>query len=88
MTNVIRVGDPTSHGGKVLSSSVGHFTVSGIAVVVVGDECICPIQGHQNCKVASGSSTHTINGKAVAYDGDKTTCGASLISTLGTFSDG
>ena len=86
MPNVIRIGDPTSHGGKVVSSSVRHFTVDGIAVVVVGDECMCPMQGHQNCKVASGNSTHTINGKAVAYDGDKTTCGASLISTVSTFS--
>lgn len=87
MPNVIRVGDPTSHGGKVVSSSVGHFTVSGKAVVVVGDKCLCPMQGHQNCTVASGRSTHTVNGKAVAYDGDKTTCGATLISTIGTFSN-
>jgi uncharacterized Zn-binding protein involved in type VI secretion len=85
MANVIRVGDPTSHGGKVTSSSASQFTVEGVAVVVVGDDCICPVQGHQICKVASGSSTHTINGKAVAYDGDKTTCGATLISTIGTF---
>jgi uncharacterized Zn-binding protein involved in type VI secretion len=87
MPNVIRVGDPTSHGGKVVSSSVGHFAVSGKPVVVVGDKCMCPMQGHQNCTVASGSSTHTVNGKAVAYDGDKTTCGATLISTVGTFSN-
>ncbi|WP_444848481.1 PAAR domain-containing protein [Duganella caerulea] len=46
MPNVIRVGDPTSHGGSVLSSSVSHFTVEGKAVVVVGDKCSCPINGH------------------------------------------
>lgn len=88
MPNVIRVGDPTSHGGQVVSSSVSHFTVSGKPVVVVGDKCVCPMTGHQNCTVASGSATHTVNGKAVAYDGDKTTCGATLISTIGTFSNG
>ncbi|WP_444848482.1 PAAR domain-containing protein [Duganella caerulea] len=38
-----------------------------------------------NCTVASGSSTHTVNGKAVAYDGDKTSCGATLTSTISTF---
>ncbi|MYM95064.1 PAAR domain-containing protein [Duganella vulcania] len=86
MPNVIRVGDPTSHGGSVLSSSVSHFTVEGKAVVVVGDKCSCPINGHQNCTVASGSSTHTVNGKAVAYEGDKTSCGATLTSTISTFS--
>ena len=86
MSNVIRVGDETSHGGKVLSSSVGYFIVSGKAVVVVGDKCLCPINGHQNCIITSGSATHLVDGKAVAYDGDKTSCGATLISSLKTFS--
>ncbi|MYN19962.1 PAAR domain-containing protein [Rugamonas sp. FT107W] len=86
MPNVIRVGDPTSHGGSVLSSSVAHFTVGGKAVVVVGDPCSCPITGHQNCTVASGSETHIVNGKPVAYAGDKTSCGATLISTVDNFS--
>ena len=87
MSNVIRMGDATSHGGKVLQSSVEHFVVSGKAVVVVGDKCMCPINGHQNCTIASGSATHSINGKAVAYDGDKISCGATLISSLQTFSE-
>jgi len=86
MPNVIRVGDPTSHGGSVLSSSVSHFTVGGKAVVVIGDKCSCPVNGHQNCTVATGRSTHMVNGKAVAYDGDTTSCGATLISTVDNFS--
>ena len=86
MTHVIRVGDTTSHGGKVLNSSVGHFVVGGKPVVVVGDQCMCPVKGHENCSVASGSATHTVNGKAVAYDGDKTSCGATLISSKPKFS--
>ena len=86
MPNVIRIGDETSHGGKVLNSSVEHFVVSGKAIVVVGDKCTCPVNGHQNCTVASGSATHTVHGKAVAYDGDKTSCGATLISSIQTFS--
>jgi uncharacterized Zn-binding protein involved in type VI secretion len=86
MPNVIRVGDETSHRGKVLTSGAEHFVVGGKPVVVVGDKCMCPVNGHQNCTVASGSATHTVNGKAVAYDGDKTSCGATLISSLQTFS--
>lgn len=86
MPNVIRVGDETSHGGKVLSSSVGHIVIGGKAVVVVGDKCMCPIKGHENCSVASGSAKHTVNGKAVAYEGDKTSCGAMLISSTSKFS--
>ncbi|NVD71023.1 PAAR domain-containing protein [Duganella sp. BJB1802] len=88
MPNVIRVGDPTSHGGKVVASTVPYFTVSGKAVALVGDKCVCPISGHQNCTIASGNPKHLINGKAVAYDGDKTSCGATLISTVDNFSSG
>ncbi|WP_209722506.1 PAAR domain-containing protein [Duganella sp. 1411] len=86
MADVIRVGDATSHGGKVLSSSVEYFVVGGKPVVVVGDKCMCPVNGHQNCTVVSGSATHSISGKAVAYHGDKTSCGATLISSIQTFS--
>jgi uncharacterized Zn-binding protein involved in type VI secretion len=86
MPNVIRLGDPTSHGGKVVSASASHITVDGIAVVLVGDKCMCPVKGHDNCKVASGNASHTIDGTAVAYDGDITSCGAKLIATVGNFS--
>lgn len=86
MPNVIRIGDPTSHGGKVIETSASQFVVSGKPVVLVGDKCVCPMTGHQNCTIISGNAKHQINGKSVAYDGDKTSCGATLISTIGTFS--
>ncbi len=80
MRKVIRLGDATSHGGKVLSFAATHFTVNGIAVACVGDLCSCPIKGHQGCKIASGSSRHSINGIAIAFEGDTTTCGAKLLA--------
>ena len=86
MPNVIRLGDPTDHGGKVVSTSASHITVDGIAVVLVGDKCSCPKQGHDGCIVATGNPNHTVDGIAIAYDGDLTSCGAKLISTIGTFS--
>lgn len=86
MPNVIRIGDSTSHGGSVLESGAPHFIVSGKPVALVGDKCICPIKGHQNCSIATGNEKHLISGKAVAYDGDKTTCGATLTATVGNFS--
>jgi uncharacterized Zn-binding protein involved in type VI secretion len=86
MKNVIRLGDPTSHGGKVADVTAKHFTVGGIAVACVGDKCLCPIKGHDNCTIAEGNAHHIINGVAVAYDGHKTTCGATLISTVDNFS--
>ncbi|WP_426339039.1 PAAR domain-containing protein [Pseudoduganella sp. S-14] len=85
MKNVIRVGDPTSHGGKVVATTAPHFRISGKPVALVGDRCTCPIAGHQNCVIASGNSNHLVNGKAVAYEGDKTSCGATLLSSVATF---
>lgn len=86
MGNVIRLGDATSHGGKVVSVSATHFMVDGIPVARVGDACVCPIKGHDNCKIAEGSATHVIDGISVAYEGHKTTCGASLIASISHFS--
>ena len=87
MPNVIRLGDPTSHGGKVVSVSADHFTVDGKPVARVGDACSCPVKGHDNCKVAEGSPRHVIDNVAVAYEGHKTTCGATLIATTGNFGE-
>jgi len=86
MPNVIRLGDPTSHGGKVVSSSAAHITVDGIAVALIGDKCSCPIKGHDGCTIAGGNASHTVEGVAIAYDGDTTSCGAKLISTIDNFS--
>ncbi|GGY62965.1 PAAR domain-containing protein [Pseudoduganella albidiflava] len=87
MPNVIRLGDPTSHGGRVVSVSASHFTVGGIAVARVGDKCICPIRGHELCIITEGSPVHSIDGIPVAYEGHKTSCGATLIATTGTFNE-
>lgn len=85
MRKVIRLGDPTSHGGKVESVSAAHFTVGGIPVARVGDKCSCPIKGHDNCTIVEGDQHHLIDGIAVAHDGHKTTCGATLIPTTGDY---
>jgi uncharacterized Zn-binding protein involved in type VI secretion len=86
MPNVIRLNDPTSHGGKVVSVSATWFTVDGIPVARVGDQIICPVPGHSVCVIIEGSSEHAIGGIPVAYDGHKTSCGATLKSTVTTFS--
>ena len=53
MKGVIRLGDATTHGGKVISAAP-NSTVLGIAFARQGDQCICPIKGHNNCKIAEG----------------------------------
>lgn len=83
MRNVIRLGDATSHGGKVVSVSAPHVTAEGIAVARLGDVCSCPIKGHDNCTIAEGDSHHVVDGVPVAYAGHKTSCGAVLIASTG-----
>ena len=83
MPNIIRLNDPTSHGGKVVNVAATHFTVAGVAVARVGDKCICPMHGDGT--ITEGDSGQTIGGIAVAYDGHKTSCGATLKSTIATF---
>lgn len=85
MRNVIRLGDATSHGGKVVSTRATHFKVAGIPVACVGDSCSCPIPGHNGCTIASGSDRHSIQGKAIAFHGDKTSCGATLLASATNF---
>ena len=86
MPNIIRLGDPTSHGGKVVKISAKHYTVKDVAVARVGDLCSCPIKGHDGCTIAEGNPNHTVEGVPVAYEGHKTTCGAVLSATHIDFS--
>ena len=88
MVKVIRLGDPTSHGGKVTSVAATQFTVEGIPVARVGDICSCPMPGHTVCVIVEGSAQHTVDGVPVAYEGHKTSCGAVLQATVGNFSVG
>jgi uncharacterized Zn-binding protein involved in type VI secretion len=80
MKGVIRLGDLTSHGGKVIVAS-GTSRVHGIPVARQGDACICPIKGHASCTIAEGHPHVLAGGKPVAFDGHKTSCGATLISS-------
>jgi uncharacterized Zn-binding protein involved in type VI secretion len=78
---VIRVNDPTSHGGKVVAASSKSF-VMGVAVARKGDACTCPKPGHSGCTIAEGDKNVLIDGVPVAFEGHKTSCGATLMSTV------
>lgn len=80
--HVIRLGDPTSHGGKVVGAS-SNLDMFGLPVARMGDPCTCPTKGHSGCTIAEGDPDWTIDGIPVALEGHKTSCGATLISTLG-----
>lgn len=81
MRRVIRLNDPTSHGGKVIFAAP-DTTVLGRAVARKGDLCFCPIKGHANCTIAEGDPNVLIDGVPVAFEGHKTSCGATLMSTI------
>ena len=77
---VIRLGDSTSHGGKVISAC-SDFKALGKSIAVNGDMTTCP-QCKGSFPIQVNSSDRHHHGKAVAYDGDKTACGATLISSI------
>ncbi|NUF50610.1 PAAR domain-containing protein [Gilliamella sp. ESL0250] len=81
LRGVIRLGDLTDHGGKVITAS-STMTVLGKPVARVGDLVSCPIKGHGINPIIEGESTFSDQGKQVALDGYKSGCGCSLISSL------
>ncbi|PHV05987.1 hypothetical protein CSQ96_18145 [Janthinobacterium sp. BJB412] len=83
MRGVIRLNDPTSHGGKVVSASP-NSKVMGVAVARKGDKCLCPLPGHGLCTIMEGDPKVLIDGVPVAFDGHRTSCGAALMSTVPT----
>jgi uncharacterized Zn-binding protein involved in type VI secretion len=82
MRAIIRLGDSTSHGGKVISAS-SRMMVDGKPVALLGDACTCPIKGHGSPRIVEGEPTFMVDGKPAAFEGHKTDCGASLIPSTG-----
>lgn len=83
MRPLIRLGDPTDHGGVVVSATSATI-VEGKPAARIGDLVACPIPGHGVCPIVSGDATSVVDGRPQARQGDKTACGATLISTQGT----
>jgi uncharacterized Zn-binding protein involved in type VI secretion len=75
----IVVGDRTSHGGEVITGDP-TWTVDGIPVARVGDKVSCPRCERVATIVSSRFPTLTDNGSPLAYDQDRTDCGAVLYS--------
>lgn len=81
MKGVIRLGDPTSHGGSVTTAS-SKVTVRGKRVAVLGDQLSCPIPGHHDCYIKTVKNPNIKhNGIPVATEGDVGSCGCVLMST-------
>ena len=76
MPAVARLGDPSSHGGTIISAS-GDVMADGIGVARAGDMHQCPIKGHGITALTS-TSTVTVDGKPVIRVGDTAGCGAAI----------
>lgn len=72
-----RLGDPTSHGGFVITCSPDTYT-NGFGNARIGDLVSCPIHG--NNPIISGATHHSSNGKLDARIGDRSACGSIIIS--------
>jgi uncharacterized Zn-binding protein involved in type VI secretion len=83
MKRAIRLGDPHSHGGSVVQVGATQTDIMGKPLARKGDKCACPLPGHSaGCTIIEGDPDWTIDGVPVALEGHKTSCGATLISTL------
>ncbi|QTD93300.1 PAAR domain-containing protein [Burkholderia anthina] len=79
MRGIIRVGDTHTHGGQV-ETGAATSKVMGHAVARIGDTCSCPIHGP--CTIVEGDPEFNVEGRAAAFNGHETSCGAALISSL------
>ncbi|MBK1616137.1 hypothetical protein CKO44_22025 [Rubrivivax gelatinosus] len=80
MPAMIVMGDKTDHGGEVIECSEITDT-HGRRIARVGDKVRCPKKGHGITVIVTGDDTMLIDGKAVAYHGCRTSCGATLLSS-------
>ncbi|MEY4729327.1 MAG: hypothetical protein RL020_485 [Pseudomonadota bacterium] len=78
---LILLGDKTDHGGVVIEASK-FSDVGGKGIARIGDKVTCPKRGHgETTVIATGDPTMIVDGMPVARHGDKTACGAILISS-------
>lgn len=77
---VIRVDDKTDHGGWVIAASSGTVVMGKLAALA-DDMTYCPkCKGQFAIKPDGKGAKH--EGRAYAYHGDPTECGAHLITSL------
>ncbi|WP_396332352.1 PAAR domain-containing protein [Burkholderia anthina] len=79
MRGIIRVGDIHAHVGRV-ESGTATSKVMGHAVACMSDTCSCPLHGTRT--ILEGDPDSNVEGRAAAFDGHNTSCGAALISSL------
>lgn len=77
--DIIRLGDSTDHGGKVIEA-FSQTNLNGKPMAGVGHGVDCP-KCNGTFPITEGSALLDVEGVPVALNGMKTACGASLISS-------
>ena len=82
MSDLIRLGDDTDHGGKVITATT-TMRYDDRYVARKGDEVTCPIhpEVHPN-RIIDGDESTNDDGMPVARHGYRAMCGCRLISSL------
>jgi uncharacterized Zn-binding protein involved in type VI secretion len=78
MPLIIRLEDTSDHGGEVITAAAKTYA-EGKKIARKDDILDCPIHGQS--PIVEASENYLVEGKGVARHGDKTECGASLISS-------
>ncbi|MBS0369476.1 MAG: PAAR domain-containing protein [Proteobacteria bacterium] len=76
---IIRLGDPTSHGGTV-QEAFPALTIYGKPAAGLGHRGYCP-QCKRDFVIVAGARNFRYLGKNIAVEGMQTSCGAMLIAT-------
>ena len=78
---IVRMGDSTTHGGTVLQG-VDHYSIDGRLAAGLGHLVSCP-KCEGTFPIVQGVAAFTVDGIALAVDGMRTSCGATLIASQG-----
>jgi uncharacterized Zn-binding protein involved in type VI secretion len=82
MINLIRIGDDTDHGGKVITAS-STMRFDGRYVARKGDLVSCPQHPSvQPNVIEEGDESITDDGAPIARHGHRASCNCHLISSL------
>lgn len=72
MKQIVRLGDPSDHGGKMITATA-RFKCNSIVVCVDGDIHTCPVHGQTS---VTGTGSFKSNEKRIIKVGDQAGCGA------------
>jgi len=76
---VIRLNDPSDHGGHMVTASA-RYKADGIQACVNGDLHVCPLKDHGTTPVTASTVITSSGGKKILRVNDLAGCGARLIS--------